>query len=186
MYNGPPDSYRLNSEYPIMFERLVFSPVRAVLILLWGGIALSIVAAPYLATHSYPGTAAFLYLGFSPVCHQLPARSFKLMGACWAVCQRCSGIYVGLFAGSFLPCINRVIPPKPRKLVFVATALLTLDALLPLIGIWNSTTVTRFVTGLFFGTMLSMLLLAGMTEFLRERVRQRKPFRSSSIEGVKL
>ncbi len=159
------------------------SPIRTFLILIWGLLCLSIVAAPYLAAHHCPAVAAFLYFFYSPVCHQLPGRSFKLMGASWAVCQRCSGIYFGLLAGSLLPAFNGALPPLRRTLVLAATAPLALDALLPMIGIWISSPASRFSTGLLFGTMLSTLLLSGITEFVNVRCGP-NPARSPSTEGV--
>jgi uncharacterized membrane protein len=153
-----------------MSERMALLTIRALLIALSGSLFLSIVAAPYLATHARPGLAALVYLVFSPICHQNPARSFVLVGASWAVCQRCSGIYFGLFVGSLLPPIRRVFPPPSRKMVLAATAPLALDACLPLIGIWENTPASRFVSGCLFGTVLSMLLLEGLAESLRSHL----------------
>ena len=37
----------------------------------------------------------WLYFFFSPICHQLPERSFHLKSEPMAVCSRCAGIYYG-------------------------------------------------------------------------------------------
>jgi uncharacterized membrane protein len=58
-----------------------------------------IVAAPYLAQLS-GGVAAVLYAVGGLICHQLPERSFHLVGAQLPVCARCLGLYAGGAAGA--------------------------------------------------------------------------------------
>lgn len=166
-----------------MSERLALWLIRPLLTSLWGALFLSIVAAPYFATHSHPGLSSFLYLAFSPMCHQLPARCFTLMGASWAVCQRCSGIYFGLLVGSILPRMDFASSPRRRKFVLAATASLALDALMPLSGVWGNTQVSRSASGFLFGIALSMVFLEGLAELLPGRLRC-WPARSSKVEGV--
>ncbi len=77
---------------------------RLLMAVLWGMICLMVFAAPFLAAHSHSLLSSFVYLFFSPVCHQLPARSFAMLGHPWGVCQRCAGMYLGLFTASlFFP-----------------------------------------------------------------------------------
>ena len=40
-----------------------------------------------------------LYMFFSIICHQQPARSWTIAGEPLAVCIRCTAIYFGFFAG---------------------------------------------------------------------------------------
>ena len=58
-----------------------------------------IIVAPLARAAGYNGLAHALYLGFSPICHQLPDRSFHLHDFPFAVCARCTGLYFGLAAG---------------------------------------------------------------------------------------
>jgi len=142
----------------------------------WFIVCAAIVAAPVLAAHGRGGAAAVFYLFFSGVCHQDPERSFLLCGHALAVCHRCTGIYLGLFLASALarPC-----PRWPtRNRVLAAGLPLLLDTLLPYAGLWHSTPLSRFATGLLFGTLTAPLLVRGVTEWLQEI-----PWRRSSIHG---
>jgi uncharacterized membrane protein len=157
---------------------------RLLLISLSGAFALSIIAAPFFARHAHPLLAALLYLFFSPFCHQMPQRSFALQGFSWAVCNRCAGIYFGLFAGSLLPLrwwASSLSVKRRRTLVLVAAAPLLLDVTLPYAGLWTNTSASRFASGLLFGGMMMALLLPGAAEFLCT-IGSRPPARSRSSQ----
>ncbi len=146
--------------------------VRFLLMALTGILFFAVVGAPILSAHGHPLLGACLYLLFSPICHQMPQRSFMLSGLPWAVCQRCAGIYFGLFAGSvLLPArwwASSFSIERRRAWAIVAAAPLLADALLPLVRLWESAPSSRFLTGALFGVMLITLLLPGAAEFLRE------------------
>ncbi len=161
---------------------------RLSLIALTGGLSLSIVGAPFFSAHGRPLLGAALYVLFSPICHQLPQRSFSLCGYAWAVCQRCSGIYFGMFAcAMLLPARwwgSSLHAGRRRVWALAAAAPLLADALLPQVRLWTSTPATRFATGALFGVMLTTLLLPGITEFLRAlRMRPRTCAHSTDTEG---
>jgi uncharacterized membrane protein len=142
---------------------------RAVLAGVAGFICALIIAAPVVA-HCGSSAAGFIYLFFSPICHQIPERSFALLGHPFAVCQRCSGIYLGLFLGFLVE--NKAVhrSPRTRRIwVLSGTAPLLLDLALPLTGIWTGTRSLRFVTGLFFGVTAAWLVARGAAELLDER-----------------
>ena len=144
---------------------------RLFLIALWTLICLLILAAPAGRAHGFSAAAGLIYLLFAPVCHQLAERSFTLWEYPWAVCQRCSGIYVGLFAGTLVHCrvFEKLAHHSARRPVVVAMTLpLMLDVMLPFTGIWTNRPFSRFATGFLFGAMLSLLLVPGVAEFLRE------------------
>jgi len=67
----------------------------------WAGL---IVAAPWLAAHSFPVDGG-VYLSVSAywlgamVCHQRPDRSFHLGGGQLPVCARCMGLYLSAALG---------------------------------------------------------------------------------------
>jgi uncharacterized membrane protein len=143
------------------------SPARAMLAGTWGVVCALTLAAPILAAHSWHRAAALLYLSYASVCHQIPERSFSFCGYPLAVCHRCSGIYLGLFLGSLAGNPDMPRSPQTRRLrVLAAITPLLLDVLLPRIGLWVSTTPSRFLTGLILGTLISSLLLRGLAEFL--------------------
>ncbi len=160
---------------------------RRLLIALTGVLMLSIPGAPFFSRHDHPVLGALLYLLFSPVCHQISHRSFVLSGMPWAVCQRCAGIYLGLFAGSFLPerfWATSLSVKRRRLWTILAAAPLMIDALGPYSGFWTNTPASRFATGLLFGVMVMMLLLPGATELLRTlRVRNDPCAQPTQIQG---
>jgi uncharacterized membrane protein len=156
----------------ISFKRLVNANLpRLFLIALWGLVCVLILAAPIGRAQGRSTAAGFVYLVFAPVCHQLPERSFTLWEYPWAVCQRCSGIYLGLFAGALLHrrAFEKLVRPSARRSVVVGMTLpLMLDVMLPFTGVWTNGPPSRFATGFLFGAMLSLLLVPGVSEFLRE------------------
>jgi uncharacterized membrane protein len=156
----------------ISFMRLVSANLpRLFLIALWGLVCASILAAPIGRAQGRSAAAGFVYLMFAPVCHQLAERSFTLWEYPWAVCQRCSGIYLGLFAGALFHwrTFEKLVRPSARRSVVVGMTLpLMLDVMLPFTGVWTNGPASRFATGFLFGAMLSLLLVPGVSEFLRE------------------
>jgi len=150
---------------------------------LWGTFSLLIVAAPWLETHGQPAIAIVIRLLFSPLCHQNPERCFVLAGSAWAVCHRCSGIYVGFLAALLLPA--QLIPRSASRRALAAVALvpMLLDALLPLLGLWTNTAGTRFISGFVFASILSSLLLPGFSELHQAVFRKRSPARSLRHQG---
>ena len=151
-----------------------FMPIRSLLCMVWVLLCVLVVGAPLLAARGYFVPSAFIYLVFSGVCHQIPERSFALAGFPFAVCHRCSGIYLGLLAGSLIknPFIYRSWKIR-CSWIFASIALLVLDVLLPFAGLAESTPLSRFLTGLLFGIMLSSLFLHGVRELLDKAPFQR-------------
>jgi uncharacterized membrane protein len=127
-----------------------------------------IVCAP--AASSTAGFAAFggiLYAFFSPLCHQLEARSFHLFGGPLAVCGRCSAIYFGFLSGTIAYPFARDLlrPARPgRMFLLVAVAPMLLDVVLEVAGIHVSSNAMRAVTGAWFGTLLPFLVIPGAVE----------------------
>lgn len=124
---------------------------RAVELLLLGGMVLFvslIFLAPY-AQSQNPVAGFVLYSLFYGFCHQLPERSFFLFGNKLAVCARCTGIYVGFFAGSLLYFLSQT-RIRPRVLL-IAGLPLVLDGGTQLIGLRMSNNILRVSTGLLAG-----------------------------------
>jgi uncharacterized membrane protein len=159
--------------------------IRSSVAILWSVVCAAFLAAPLLEATGHKWAAALLYALFSPVCHQSPSRSFAFFGHSWAVCHRCSGIYSGLLLGSLVPFgWNSILQsPRLRRLwVICGTAPLLIDVMLQWSGIRTNTAVSRSLTGLLFGAMLSSLVLPALAEF-REDARRRHP-RMGSIGGT--
>lgn len=136
-----------------------------------GLLCLLILSPPFLVTHSYSASAALIYLLFSPICHQLPERSFHFCGYPLAVCHRCAGIYFGLFLGMLLPIRKSMqfrFPLSRRLFVLCICMPMLLDVSLSSLGIWASTPLIRFATGLIFGSLGVFLLALAFSEFTVE------------------
>ncbi len=167
--------------------RMIPRSPRVFLALLWGSVCAAFMMAPWLASVGCPGWASHIYAFFAPVCHQDAPRSFAWCGHPFAVCHRCSGIYLGLFITSLIPFETEFLldPPVRRRIwVLAATGVMMLDALAPLAGLWRNTPGSRFFTGLLFGTMLSSLLLPAITEFLSGLRSARRVGRTDALGGT--
>ena len=125
--------------------------------------------APALRHHA-PQISALIYAVFSPVCHQLPERSFFFRGFPLAVCGRCLGIYLGFSAGTilypFLCRFNR--PSLPATSIFVLFSLpIGLDSTGIFLGLWASPIGLRLAVGLIWGAVLPFYLITGLYEASR-------------------
>lgn len=126
----------------------------------------AIVLAPYLRSRGIP-PARFIYFCFSPVCHQIPGRSFSVFGYPMAVCARCLGIYFGFLAGMglypLLRGFSKVRLPKAK--IFLAVSLpIVADTAGNLLGLWATTNILRLATGILWGTILPFYFVTGLAE----------------------
>ncbi len=115
------------------------------------------VLPPFVGT----GTQALLHTAFDPLCHQLVSRSFVIDGVPFAVCYRCTGIFLGLVFGVLaLPLLrNRLVDFAHQERLWVLAAMLpaAVDWGGDVLGLWANTVGTRFVTGLWFGVVAGVL-----------------------------
>ncbi|MCY3811704.1 MAG: DUF2085 domain-containing protein [Gammaproteobacteria bacterium] len=125
---------------------------------------LALVFAPPLAIAAGWPYGELLHWLLHPVCHQIPERSFHLLGEPLAACARCTGLYLGFTLGvvawPHLPRLARALAERPRwVLVFMV----------PLaVDVWvENTALSRFATGLvaaFPCALLPLLAIAEQTE----------------------
>ena len=122
--------------------------------------------APYLRSRGFRW-AGLVYALYSPVCHQLPSRSFRSWGFPLGVCARCLGIYLGFAAGVALyPVIRgfrRVRLPRV-KTFFWFSAPIVIDTAGVVLGIWDSSAPVRLALGLLWGAILPFYFIAGFAE----------------------
>lgn len=134
------------------------------------GLAGLIIGAPLAQSANYQGVAFTIYHAFSYACHQLPERSFYLAGYPYAVCARCTGLYVGFAAAALVyPLVrplSRTDTPARRWLLLSAMPL-AIDVGLDLLGIWKNTHVSRLVTGLLLGAVAAFYVIPGLIDLLR-------------------
>ena len=95
------------------------------------------------------------------VCHQIPERSLWTGGDYLPVCARCVGVYLGMYIGySILLFRNKQAIGPPHLFVSLfLTSPLIVDGVGQFFGLWTSTNDLRLITGLFFGTAISPLLI---------------------------
>jgi len=131
------------------------------------GIVALIVGAPLAQAYGHPQFAASVYHTFSYVCHQLPDRSFHLLGHQFGVCSRCTGIYTG-FALAMLgyPLLRslRNTDAPWRVWLILAAVPLAVDFSLGYFGVWGNTHLTRFVTGALLGSVAVFFIMPGVVQ----------------------
>ncbi|MBK9331505.1 MAG: DUF2085 domain-containing protein [Ignavibacteria bacterium] len=134
---------------------------------------LLIISAPLLSTRDgfLREISSYLYLFFSPVCHQEDARSFFIFGEKLGVCSRCLWIYAGFFTGTALyPLkykLDNINTPSVIYLL-IASLLLGVDVLLKWSNILQNSFITRSVTGFLIGFVLPYYLIPGFVRFFSE------------------
>ena len=131
-----------------------------------------IIAAPLSLASGHQSIAYNIYLPFSYLCHQIPARSFYLAEHPLAVCTRCTGIYAGFLVGVIVYPIVRSLrstTTPERKWLFLAAVPLAIDFSLEFFGFWQNTHASRFITGALLGSVVVAYVLPGIIELsLRE------------------
>ena len=127
-----------------------------------------IIAAPILASLKHKFLSGIIYLFFSKVCHQIPERSFFLVGKQLGVCMRCTGIYFGFFLGTIIyPVVHRFRPDwiPSAKLFFIVLLPISVDYLMNIFRIAQNTSISRSVTGFILGVMAVYFVLPGIFAF---------------------
>ena len=132
-----------------------------------------IIAAPAALANGHSAIAFNIYLPFSYLCHQIPARSFYFAQHPFAVCSRCTGIYAGFLLGvityPLVRSLRSTVTPE-RKWLFIAAIPLAIDFSLEFLGVWHNTHSSRFLTGALLGGVVVFYVLPGLLELsLRER-----------------
>lgn len=121
------------------------------LLFLLGGIS-----APVLAHYKIYDLSGMLTYLFSGSCHQMPDRSFWIMGYPMALCSRCTGIY----AGSFFGCMHKIIFNKNYTLLmFIVFIIIALsDIALNFLFAINTGLYIRFFAGILIGLVFVEVL----------------------------
>ena len=137
-------------------------------------------AAPWLAANRQFTLSLLLYRSFSAVCHQMPERSFHLLGYPLGVCARCTGIYAGFVLGLIVYPLARRVEQEvmPARWWIVAAAVpAVIDFAGGALGLLTNTFFSRAATGLVAGAAAAFYLVPGLVS-MRFRVRRPKSFDS--------
>lgn len=129
---------------------------------------LLIVSPPFLFNSGI--SAAPIYSFYSYICHQVPERSFHILGHQFAVCSRCFGVYFGLLAGVITYRIWRPVDsvePLPRFWLFLSMLPISIDWSLGFFEIWENNHVSRFITGLILGVACAVFIIPALVEIVR-------------------
>ena len=122
--------------------------------------------APVLKSQSNP-LGEMIYILFSPLCHQIPERSFMIYDYPLAVCARCLGIYLGFFIGTLLyPLIKgiRNLEVPQRSYLIFFTLPIIIDAGANFLGLWNTPNWIRLIIGTLWGSILPFFFIAGIND----------------------
>lgn len=144
-------------------------------IVAWLGIVL---LAPYLKSNN-SGWSALFYAVFSPICHQIPSRSFFLFGYPLAVCGRCFGIYSGFFIGAlfypFLKGLSNTTLPRAKTFIFLSLPIV-LDTFGNFLRLWITPNIPRFIIGFLWGLILPFYFIPGIIELFLSIGQLKKKF----------
>lgn len=141
---------------------------------------LAILLAPIAAANGVNSVSEPVYGFFSHICHQLPSRSFHILGHEFGVCSRCFGVYSGLLLGlAIYPLFRSMseVAPLPRIWLILAIVPMAVDWSLGAFDIWENTFFTRFTTGSILGFACAVFIVPALVELaqmflLKQRKRQ--------------
>lgn len=131
---------------------------------------LLIVGLPVAKANGFVTISSPLYYFFSFLCHQIPERSFHIVGEPFAVCSRCFGVYFGLLSGfAIYPLWRNIddIGPLPKFWLFASLIPMTVDWSLNFLGILENTQMSRFLTGLVVGIACATFIVPALVEITR-------------------
>jgi len=131
---------------------------------------LGIFLAPYLYDKNRL-LSHLIYSIYSPICHQLPERSYFIFNHKMGVCARCFGIYTGGLLGMLIyPFVKGLDNFKIPNKWYLILALIPMgiDGTTQLLGLRESFNELRFVTGFMGGFVALFYILPVMLKGLRE------------------
>ena len=93
-------------------------------------------------------------------CHQLPHRSFFIMGYQFPLCARCTGIFGGIIIASIHVCSNKShIDYYSFPCMIILLLPLIVDGSVQLATKYESNNTKRVMTGLLFGFCITIIFI---------------------------
>lgn len=136
----------------------------------------AILAAPTARLANVDEISEPLFKFFGYICHQMPDRSFHIMGEQFGVCSRCFGVYFGIVLGvAFYPLFRVIdsVEPLARIWLFLSLIPIGIDWSLTAFGIWENTQLSRLVTGLILGIACAVFIMPALVEIIRNITHRR-------------
>lgn len=107
----------------------------------------------------------YKWLNYAFFCHRMPERSFFIKGNQFPICARCTGIMLGYFIGIislfFWKYSGFIVP-----ILFLVP--LVIDGVGQYFGKWTSNNTRRFITGLFAGIGVIIILFVIGSHAIRQ------------------
>ena len=108
---------------------------------------------------------------FRVLCHGIETRCLMMFGVPMPICARCTGIYIGLFAGIVAFVIYPLVEERVMRVVLYAAAVpMLIDGLTQAAGLRESTNPLRLVTGFAAGFMFAAWALSAIERRLPHAV----------------
>ena len=110
----------------------------------------------------------FINKSYSLVCHQHENKLISFSGIHSLVCARCTGIYAGLLAASFISLFVNFKRPVRLKLFILLSLPMLTDVISYSFGIYNYSRTIAFMTGILFGSAGFSYFYGSIKELLAE------------------
>jgi len=115
------------------------------------------------------------------MCHQIADRSFFINGNQMPFCARCTGIFLGVTIGFFLMIFLKIqLDKKFIYLIILGILPIGVDGLGQLIDLWESTNLTRVLTGLLIGIITGIAIVIIIDE-LEELIKRKSRTKSKYL-----
>lgn len=164
-----PSFFKKSNNIKTFLRSIIF-----ILLLLWcTGFSLNVIF-PH-STYSMV-TYPILKRLYATVCHQRPEKTFFISGNRFLVCARCTGIYFGALVISLLSIFFFRKISFGIKLLYVSMVPMLADVVMTTLGIYSYVKLISFVTGLFFGSVVFIYILAAIeNNFVDLKLRKNGP-----------
>jgi uncharacterized membrane protein len=144
--------------------------------MLWLGLVIS---PPLMAegTQRSKTVATIIRIIFSPICHQLPERTFHLCGSPLTVCARCFGIYSGFFIGVLIfPWFQRLDGNESlsKWILLTGLGLVALDVSLTWLDIVETHLWIKSLTGFILGSCFSFYVIPAVMQLTNLKTKSKR------------
>lgn len=132
------------------------------------------VLAPVFAALGFESVANAIFVAYSLTCHQMPSRSYFILGHQMAYCERNTAIYfsMALTGLAYVKLRQRDFQPLSWKWYLVLILPMAVDGFTQLFGWRESTWLLRGITGALFGAATVWLTFPRLQESFDEIERE--------------